>query len=71
MPRSDPGPANACDLRDLESISLEPAFDKAAAEWTELVDRRHYLRYNSPIGQYMRYFVADASAAWCSRPSAL
>ena len=60
--RSDPGPAIDCDLRDLEPLALEPAFGKAAgAEWTELVDRHHYLGYASPIGQYMRYFVVDAS----------
>ena len=60
--RSDPGPAIDCDLRDLEPLALEPAFGKAAAaEWTELVDRHHYLGYASPIGQYMRCFVVDAS----------
>ena len=45
-----------------EQLALEPAFGKAAAaEWTELVDRHHYLGYASPIGQYMRCFVVDAS----------
>ena len=59
---SDPGPAIACDLRDLEPVAAEPAFGtEAAAEWTELVDRHHYLGYKSPIGQYMRYFLVDAS----------
>ncbi|MDE0112579.1 MAG: hypothetical protein OXN84_09890 [Albidovulum sp.] len=38
--RSDPGPAIACDLRDLEPISLVPATGmEAATEWAELVDR--------------------------------
>ncbi len=61
-PRSDPGPEVRCDLRELEPLSLERAFEKEAAEeWTELVDRHHYLGYASPIGQYMRYFVVDAT----------
>ena len=60
--RSDPGPEIACDLAELEPIALKPVFDKAeAAEWTELVDRHHHLGYASPIGQYMRYFIVDAS----------
>ena len=59
--RSDPGPEVACDLAELEPVALAPVLDKAvAAEWTELVDRHHYLGYKSPIGQYMRYFVVDA-----------
>ena len=61
-PRSDPGPKVRCDLRELEPLALERAFERDAAEvWTELVDRHHYLGYASPIGQYMRCFVVDAS----------
>ena len=61
-PRSDPGPEVSCDLRELGPLSLERVFEREAAEeWTELVDRHHYLGYASPIGQYMRYFIVDAS----------
>lgn len=57
---SDPQPEIACDLSDLEPLSLHPADDAGEkGEWNELVDRHHPLGCPRPFGPHLRWFILD------------
>lgn len=57
---SDPQPEIACDLSDLEPLSLHPADDAGEqADWNALVDRHHPLGCPRPFGPYIRWFILD------------
>ena len=58
--RSDPGPAIACPLAELEPLSLRPATqERDIADWDALVDRHHGLGCPRPFGPHLRWFVVD------------